>query len=541
MKKMRYSGLTVSLDYELSDIVKQLEKKLSVKGQELTSVTVFKRSVDARKFPVTYSLTVDFEVSDKMHQAVLKKGATLAPDYTFNPIEGAVFTQRPVIIGFGPAGIFAAYYLAMMGHMPIVIERGEAIEAREQTVEAFWKHGTLNPESNVQFGEGGAGAFSDGKLTTRVKDPLAREVFNILVLHGAPERICMDQKPHVGTDLLVEVVSSMRKKIEAWGGTFFFEERLEKLLVENDKVVGIQTDKRQIATKCVLLAIGHSARDTFKKLHSQNVAMAAKPFAMGLRIEHPQSAINAAQYGPQADHPRLGAADYAVKAQVNGRGVYSFCMCPGGYVINSSSSEAHLVVNGMSYHARTGANANSALLITINPDDFQEKGPLGGLYLQEDLEKRAYNSFVGKKSGITGSPAIEYSAPVQCVGDFLQNRETTKLGAVQATVRPDYHFVDFNQLLPEFMCEALKEAIPVFGRQIRGFNREDAVLTGIESRSSSPLRMLRDEHWESQSHKGLFPIGEGAGYAGGITSSAIDGLASVNEILKRIRDGLCKY
>ena len=532
MKKLRYSGLTVSLDYDLKDIAFALSKKTGISQELFSEVEVFRESVDARKFPVTFSLTVDFILPGKLENAAFKKGVVVAPDYGFSPITNVTFPKRPVVVGFGPAGLFAAYYLALAGHRPIVIERGEAVEERTLTVDLFWKEGLLNPESNVQFGEGGAGAFSDGKLTTRVKDPLARQVFKILVEHGAPQRILKDQKPHVGTDVLVNVVVSMRKQIEAWGGSCHFNERFESLVVEDGTIAGLVTNKNTYSTNHVILAIGHSSRETYRQLELQGVALAAKPFAMGLRIEHPQSMINGAQYGPQSDHPRLGAADYQVKAQVGGRGVYSFCMCPGGYVINSSSHATELVVNGMSYHAREGKNANSALLVTVNPEDFSVSGPLGGICLQEAIERAAFNSGVNALSALTGEIATPYSAPIQLVGDFLQKKPSVKLGTVEVTITPDYHYVDFNEILPEFMSCALREALPLLGRQIKGFDRDDAVLTGVETRSSSPVRILRNENWESISHKGLYAIGEGAGYAGGITSSAIDGLASIHKILK---------
>lgn len=541
---MRFSGLKASVDYKEDEVGLLLAKKLGISERDLQRVSVFKQSVDARKFPVTYSLTVDFEISQRLVAGVQKKGAIERPNYTFKPVEGVKFQKPPVVIGFGPAGIFAAYYLAMIGANPLVIERGEAVDARTRTVDLFWKTGILNPESNVQFGEGGAGAFSDGKLTTRVKDPLARAVFEILVHHGAPARILIDQKPHVGTDLLVEVVQNLRRQIEAWGGVFHFGERFEGLRLSHNlghhhhkRLVGIETNRGTYDTDTVFLAIGHSARDTYKVLWDQGVKMSAKPFAMGLRIEHPQSMINKAQYGPQANHPRLGAADYAVKTQAMGRGVYSFCMCPGGHVINASSGPGQMVVNGMSYHARDGENANSALLVTLNPEDFgaTEENPMAGIHFQEALEAAAHKTQGDAVSARSGGKALAASAPVQLVGDFVRMKMSKDFGEVKPSVQPDCHFVDFNLLLPKVMAEALRAAIPVFGRQIEGFDREDAVLTGIETRSSSPLRIVRTDQHESISVKGLYPIGEGAGYAGGITSAAVDGLSTVHSLLNGLK------
>lgn len=540
--KLRYSGLTMSLDHTDQDLKKGLSKKIGVPVDNILTLEVFRRSIDARKSPVVFSYTVDFTVVGDATKLMASKKIPLASTYDFTPVMDVAFNHRPVVVGFGPAGIFAAYYLAMAGLNPIVIERGQSVQERQQSVDLFWEKGILNPESNVQFGEGGAGAFSDGKLTTRIKDPLARYVFEVLVKHGAPEAILMDQKPHVGTDLLVDVVVSMRKQIEAWGGEIRFKTKMTALAIENDEIVGVETahqagfgtgaeiEKDFIKTGHVILAIGHSARDSYQKLFEQGVAMAAKPFAMGLRIEHPRTMIDSCQYGKDAGHVNLGAADYAVKANCEGRSVYSFCMCPGGHVINASSVEGHLVVNGMSYHARDAVNSNSALLVSISPEDFGGSDVLAGLRLQATLEKAAYDSAPTNKS-----QDFLYSAPVQLVGDFLADQTTTVLGSVTPSVTPGYHFVNFGSLLPSFMTDALRQALPQMGKQLQGFDRSDAVLTGIETRSSSPIRLIRQDDFASVNIKGLYPIGEGAGYAGGITSAAVDGIASVHGILTKLK------
>lgn len=539
--KLRYSGLTMSLDHTDQDLKKGLSKKIGVPIDNILTLEVFRRSIDARKSPVVFSYTVDFTVVGDVTKLMAAKNIPAASTYEFAPVMDVAFEHRPVVVGFGPAGIFAAYYLAMAGLNPIVLERGESVAQRQKSVDLFWDKGILNPESNVQFGEGGAGAFSDGKLTTRIKDPLARYVFEVLVKHGAPEAILMDQKPHVGTDLLVDVVVSMRKQIEAWGGEIRFNTKMTGLVIENEAIVGVETEqaasagveteKDFVKTGHVLLAIGHSARDSYQMLFEKGVAMAAKPFAMGLRIEHPRTMIDQCQYGKDAGHPLLGAADYAVKANCEGRSVYSFCMCPGGHVINASSVEGHLVVNGMSYHARDAENSNSALLVSISPEDFGDSHVLAGLKMQAALEKAAYDS----AAACSGQTA-PYSAPVQLVGDFLADQTTTALGSVTPSVTPGYHFVNFGTLLPNFMTSALRLALPQMGRQLQGFDRTDAVLTGIETRSSSPVRLIRQEDFASVNVKGLYPIGEGAGYAGGITSAAVDGIASVHEMLKKTLD-----
>jgi len=525
---LRLTGLVLPIEHTDEALVASLCKKVGIDLKQLKDYKIFRRSIDARKKPVVFNYTIDFEVYSNSKRLIKPPHVMEAPLFEFKPIEGVELGRRPVVIGLGPAGLFASYYLAMQGHKPIVIERGEAVEERQKTVDLFWQKGILSDESNVQFGEGGAGAFSDGKLTTRIKDPLARYVFEVLVAHGAPDRILIDQKPHVGTDLLIHVVKSMREKIVQWGGEVYFNERLESIECIGNQISHIKTSKRRLEAKAVFLGIGHSARDTYRMLHRCGLEMTQKPFAMGLRIEHPREMIDRCQYGNQAEHPRLGAADYAVKAQGANRNVYSFCMCPGGHVINASSVKNHLVVNGMSYHARDAKNSNSALLVTINPSDFESAHPLAGLKYQEDLEALAFQSAICDS---TGSLKLPYSAPVQLLGDFLQGQVTTQLGDVKPSVTPGYHFVDFNEWLPTYMSSAIKEALPVMGRQLKGFDRKDAVLTGVESRSSSPVRILRDDRGESSNVKGVFPMGEGAGYAGGITSAAVDGLNAVHQYL----------
>ncbi|MCK8061556.1 MULTISPECIES: NAD(P)/FAD-dependent oxidoreductase [unclassified Fusibacter] len=519
---MLRTNIVMPIDEMIEMLPVRLATKLKVKTDQIKTWKVFKRSIDARKQPIMYNYTIDFEVSDEARLLKTNKSLLKVEYYVFEPVTGVSMEKRPVVIGFGPAGMFASYYLALSGQKPIIIERGEMVDERKKSVESFWEGGPLNPNSNVQFGEGGAGTFSDGKLTTRSKDQRARFIFEKLVELGAPEDILIDQKPHVGTDLLTGIVKNLREEIKTLGGSFYFNETFEKLLIDKDQVKGVVTDKQTIETDHVFLAIGHSARSTVKALYGQGIQMSAKPFAMGLRIEHPRTMIDKCQYGASADNPKLGAAEYSVKAKHEDRSVYSFCMCPGGHVVNASSEPEHLVVNGMSYHKRDAENSNSALLVSITPDDFESDHPLAGFKLQETLESRAYS--IGKDNG----------APIQTVGDFLNDKMTTNLGNVNPSITPLVHYTNFNDWMPQYICDALKMALPVMGRQVKGFDRADAILTGVETRSSSPVRIVRDEFMCSVSTKGLYPIGEGAGYAGGITSSAVDGLAAVDFLLKKM-------
>ena len=430
-----------------------------------------------------------------------------------------------LVCGFGPAGIFAAWLLAREGYKPIVIERGRAIEARTQDVEGYWRSGRVDAESNPMFGEGGAGAFSDGKLTSRSKDPLGRLVLERFVAAGAPEEILYAAKPHLGTDTLRTVVAALRREILEMGGEVRFETRLTGLMTENGAVTAVVTEKnglKETIPCCALvLAIGQGARDTYTYLYESGFMMAPKPFAVGVRAEHPQKMVNVSQYGAFASHPALGAAEYRLTAQDNGRGVYTFCMCPGGCVVGASSAPGETVVNGMSYLARDGENANAAVVVQVSPDDFGT-GALDGMRFQQKIEQAAYR--FGGEEGL---------APAQRIGDFLRKEKTVSFSGVTPTYRPGVLGTDLHAVLPEFIAHGIETGLTAFGRQLRGYDREDAVLTAPETRTSAPLRILREENGESVSHKNVYPVGEGAGYAGGIVSAAIDGLRAAIRIIER--------
>ena len=430
--------------------------------------------------------------------------------------------ERPVIIGMGPAGLFAGLFLARNGYKPIVLERGDDVETRTAKINEFWNGGMLDTESNVQFGEGGAGTFSDGKLTTLINDRRCHTVLEEFVRAGAPEEILYKNKPHIGTDLLKSVVKNIRQEIIENGGEVRFRAKVTDFVIKDGSVEAvIINDKERLNCRVVMLAIGHSARDTFKVLHDRGVKMTQKPFSIGVRIEHPQIIINKSQYGKFANHEKLGAADYKLAAHFdNGRSAYTFCMCPGGMVIAAASEENMVVTNGMSYHARDMENANSALLVGVNPEDFESSHPLAGVEFQRKWESLAF--VLGGKN---------YKAPAQKVGDFLKDRPSDAIGDVRPTYNLGVTMTDLRGCLPKYVTDTLKMAIIAFDRKIKGFAYADAIMTGVETRSSSPIRIVRDENFESNI-KGLYPIGEGAGYAGGIMSAAIDGLRAAEEIAK---------
>jgi hypothetical protein len=514
-------------------------KRLALREPDLLDFTVFKRSHDARRKDreIAFVYIVDATVRDESRVLAAHRDdrhVMAAPDTAFHPppTAPAASIEQPLVVGFGPCGLFAALVLAQQGYRPIVLERGRNVRRRTQDTWGLWRKRTLTPESNVQFGEGGAGLFSDGKLYSQIKDPrhLGRQVMREFVRAGAPPEIMYVNKPHIGTFRLTGVVARMREEIIALGGEVRFEHKVVDLLIDErdgaKEVRGVQlADGTTIASRHVVLALGHSSRDTFRMLEQRKVFMEAKPFAIGFRIEHPQSLIDRARLGRFAGHPAIGAADYKlVHHAANGRSVYSFCMCPGGTVVAATSEPQRVVTNGMSQYSRNERNANAGIVVGIDPEKDFPGGPLAGLALQERLETLAFEMGGG-----------DYSAPAQLVGDFVAGRASTALGEVQPSYKPGIRLTDLAPLLPPDAIAAMREALPVFGRQIRGFDRDDALLTGIETRTSSPLRITRDvDTLQSLGLRGLFPGGEGAGYAGGILSAGVDGIKVAEAVARSI-------
>jgi uncharacterized FAD-dependent dehydrogenase len=532
MAVIRITELSVPLDYTPEFLHQAVARRLQIPPGEVLDVQLFKRSHDARKkTSIVFVCIVDVTVRDEA--AVLRACAQdrqvgVAPDTSYRPVAQAPagLAERPLIVGFGPCGLFAALLLAQMGFKPIVLERGREVRRRTRDTWALWRGRTLTPESNVQFGEGGAGLFSDGKLYSQIKDPkfLGRKVMHEFVRAGAPPEILHVSKPHIGTFRLTGVVAAMREEILALGGEVRFESRVANLLIEQGRIEGVALDSGEIiAGRHVVLALGHSSRDTLRMLEQRGVTLEAKPFAVGFRIEHPQSMIDRARLGRYAGNPVLGAADYKlVHHASNGRAVYSFCMCPGGTVVAATSGAGRVVTNGMSQYSRNERNANAGIVVAIEPARDFPGGPLAGLDLQESLETTAYE--LGGR---------DYSAPGQLVGDFVRGVASRELGAVMPSYQPGVRLGDLAPALPGYAIEALREALPAFGRQIRGFDREDAVLTGVESRTSSPVRITRHaDTLQSLNVQGLYPCGEGAGYAGGILSAGVDGIRVAEAIAR---------
>ncbi|WOO36454.1 NAD(P)/FAD-dependent oxidoreductase [Anaerocolumna sp. AGMB13020] len=543
---LQISQLKLRVGHSTGDLYKLAAKTLKITEQEIQQLVITKKSIDARKEDIFYVYQVEVQIAAEEKKLAKLKAPNVtiakAAGYDFKPSGINKLSQRPVIAGFGPAGLFCGLMLARNGYNPIILERGEEVDSRVKSVEEFWKSGKLNRESNVQFGEGGAGTFSDGKLNTLVKDKWGRnqEVLKILAEHGAPEEILYLNKPHIGTDKLRNVVKAIREEIKSLGGEVRFNTCLTDVKTEKGTITGVELNHEEfLSCDCLVLALGHSARDTFKLLWEKRMKLTSKSFAIGLRMEHPQILISRNQYGNR--YTELPPADYKLTHNaVNGRGIYSFCMCPGGFVVNASSEEGRLAVNGMSNHARDERNANSALIVTVTPPDFKElvlkdeqgfketydgvgaeENPMIGVEFQRIWEAKAYEAGRGR-------------IPVQLYGDFKCNRTSSGFGSITPNTKGEYNLANLRDCLPEYVSTALMDGIQAFERRIEGFSNEEAVLTGVETRTSSPLRMERDEFFEA-SIKGIYPCGEGAGYAGGITSAAIDGIKVFEAIASKYK------
>lgn len=528
---IRIPDLKMPLDYSERSLLSAAAKALRTDESNILKIELYKKSVDARKKnDVHFNITLDVKVSGnekKILNNSRNKKAGIAERYVYTLPKGERTGKRPVVVGAGPAGLFAAMVLSYCGYAPIIVERGKRVDDRTKDVGAFLSEGRLNINSNVQFGEGGAGTFSDGKLTTGIKNPYVRHVLEEFVLCGAPEEILYSSKPHIGTDKLKLTVKNLRERIIEHGGEFCFETRLTDIVIKDGAVTAarcIKSDGTELffETDSVILAIGHSARDTFEMIYGKGIIIEAKPFSIGARIEHRRELIDKARYGEFAGHPRLGAADYKLSAKTpDGRGVYTFCMCPGGVVIAAASEENTVVTNGMSEFARNAENSNSALLVGVTPEDYGSDSPLAGMYFQREIEKKAFTA--GGES---------YFAPVQRVEDFLLGRKTARLGDVVPSYAPGVATGNLADCLPEFTVQSMRCAIVAMDSMLKGFAMPDAVLTGAETRSSSPIRILRDGSLQSVNVRGLYPCGEGAGYAGGIVSAAVDGMRCAEACIK---------
>ncbi len=534
---LRLTEIKVPIDHPEGAIRAAILKRLGIPAHELAGYTIFRRAVDARKPVISFTYTLDIEAENQQVLLDRLKGdrrVTRTPDTTYRFVARATAkpAMRPVVIGTGPCGFFAGLLLAQMGFRPIILERGKAVRERTQDTWGLWRRSVLDPESNVQFGEGGAGTFSDGKLYSQVRDPrhLGRKVLTDLVKAGAPEEILYVAKPHIGTFRLVTLVESLRETIHSLGGEIRFQCRVTDVDIADGRVRGVAlASGERISADHVVLAVGHSARDTFQMLYDRGVRIEAKPFSIGYRIEHPQSLIDRARYGKNAGNPMLGAADYKLVHHCkNGRSVYSFCMCPGGTVVAATSEPGRVVTNGMSQYSRNERNANSGIVVGITPADYPGH-PLAGIAFQRQWEARAYEAGGGA-----------YFAPAQCVGDFLAARPSTAPGSVTPSYTPGVRWTDLAACLPEYAVAAIREALPAFEKSIRGYAMDDAVLTGVESRTSSPISIRRGSDYQSVNTRGLYPAGEGAGYAGGILSAAIDGIAVAEAVALSITEGVTK-
>lgn len=525
---IKINQLKLSIEHSKESLEDKIAKTLKIPKEQILHYDIAKRSIDARKKnEILYIYSIEVEVANekKIVDRCKNQNVVLTKKTVYQTIKDGTqsMKHRPVVVGTGPAGIFCALKLAEDGFKPIVIERGEDVDKRVETVNTFWKENKLNNESNVQFGEGGAGTFSDGKLNTLVKDVTGRntEVLRMFVEHGAPTEILYLNKPHIGTDRLRGVVKAMRNRIIQLGGEVRFETKLTDIQFEKEQVTSIEVNgKETIPCDVLVLAIGHSARDTFEMLYTKKFDIKSKPFAIGVRMEHPQEIISKSQYGDS--YTKLPAADYKVTHQTsNGRGVYSFCMCPGGFVVNASSESDRLVVNGMSNYDRDEKNANSAIIVTVNPEDFDEDSPLAGMEFQRKWERLAYEEGKGK-------------VPVQLFGDFEANRPSTELGSMTPNLKGEYTLGNVRNCLPDYVCESIIEGVHAFDKKIRGFRKADAIMLGVETRTSSPIKMIRNEAFEANI-AGVYPCGEGAGYAGGITSAAMDGIKVYEMIVHKYK------
>jgi uncharacterized FAD-dependent dehydrogenase len=546
---LRLSEIKLPLNHTESDLPKAILRALNISAEELLSVNIYKRSYDARKKGnIQLIYQVDVELDNSVEKRILEATPAMprvgpSPDtnYKFVAQPPSDFPtgnqQRPIIIGFGPCGILAALVLAQMGLKPIIVERGREVRQRTQDTWGFWRKRKLDSDSNVQFGEGGAGTFSDGKLWSQVKDRrhLGRKVLKEFVIAGAPEEILTESRPHIGTFKLVTMVENMRAEIIRLGGEIRFEKKVVGIHRENGddaegngQITGIDLGSGEtLHSRHVILAIGHSARDSFQMLYDQGVYIEAKPFSIGFRIEHPQSTIDRARFGEQAGHPILGAAEYKLVHHCkSGRSVYSFCMCPGGTVVAATSEEGRVVTNGMSQYSRNERNANAAIVVGISPEQDFPDHPLAGIDLQRELESLAYQ--LGGEN---------YNAPAQLVGDFLNNKPSTELASVTPSYKPGITLGDLSKALPKFAIEAIREAIPAFDKQVKGYAMADAIMTGVETRTSAPVSIKRDRYYESINTKGLYPAGEGAGYAGGILSAGIDGIKVAEAVALSMLEG----
>lgn len=528
---IRINQIKQSLDATHEELALSCAKKLNIKKEEIKTLRIFKKSVDSRKKDnVFFVYCVDVETTVDEDDVLKKLSGQM--DISKAEIKQYVLPEnkrksslRPVIVGFGPAGFFAALTLARSGLKPLILERGADVDNRTKDVSLFWNKRILNEDSNVQFGEGGAGTFSDGKLNTGIKDPFCHHVLEEFAVHGAPQEICYSAKPHIGTDKLKDVVKNIRKEIISLGGEILFNAKMSDIIVYNGVVQGISYEKDgssfDFETDTIILCVGHSARDTVKMLYSKGINMMKKPFSVGARIEHPREFIDKAQYGKFAGHPALGAADYKMACHPpHGRGAYTFCMCPGGTVVCASSEKGAVVVNGMSEYGRDAENSNCALLVGIDPEDFPSDSPLSGFDLQKKIEQKAFK-YGGEN----------YSAPCQLVGDFLENKPSTKIMSVKPSCPTGVNPSDLRLILPRKVTDTLSGAIIKMNDKLKGFSMKEAILTAAETRSSSPVRILRDDLYQTNI-RGLFPAGEGAGYAGGIVSAAVDGIRCAHAVLE---------